>query len=225
MRLNGRPARFPDVGLVVFDLDGTLVDSSRDLAAALNAMLARLLPGAPQLPLDQVRSFVGDGARALVARGLGAAGLDERPEDALGVFLDCYRACMLDTTRLYPGVAECLEALGGRPLAVLTNKPGEMSRAILSALGVADRFFRIVGGDEAPRKPDPAGLLALMREAGAAPAGTLMVGDSANDVRTGRAAGAWTAGVRHGFDPRGLADHPPDAVIDGLHELPGLLVA
>jgi phosphoglycolate phosphatase len=215
--------RFPGVRLVVFDLDGTLIDSSLDLATAVNATLARLYPGATPLDLERVRSFIGDGARALVARSLSAAGLRDRPEDALAVFLDCYRARMLDTTRLYPGVAECLDALGGRPLAVLTNKPGEMSRAILSALGVAGRFFRVIGGDDAPRKPDPAGLLALMREAGVAPAAALMVGDSANDVRTGRAAGAWTVGVRGGFDPAGLAADPPDVLVEGLHELPGLL--
>ncbi|MGE0455629.1 MAG: HAD-IA family hydrolase [Vicinamibacteria bacterium] len=221
MRLS--PPRFPGVRLVVFDLDGTLVDSSRDLASAVNAALVRLEPRAPALSHERVRSFIGDGARTLVARSLAAAGLAVPAERALPVFLERYSRCLLDTTVLYPGVVECLERLRGRRLAVLTNKPGGLSRRILEGLGVSERFFRVVGGDDAPRKPDPAGLLSLAREAAASPGEVLMVGDSANDVRTGRAAGAFTVGVRYGFDPAGLAAEPPDATVEGLEQLAALV--
>jgi phosphoglycolate phosphatase len=210
--------------LVVFDLDGTLVDSSRDLAAAVNAALARLAPGAPALPEPQVRGFIGDGAGQLVARSLAAAGLALPTDEVLPVFLDCYRAHLLDTTRLYPGVREVLERLAGRTLAVLTNKPGDLSRAILAGLHVADRFARIWGGGDVPaRKPDPAGLLKLMRELGATAAETVLIGDSSVDVRTARAAGVRMIGVRYGLAPAGLAADPPDALLDDLRQLPGLL--
>jgi phosphoglycolate phosphatase len=214
------------IRLVVFDLDGTLVDSSRDLAAAVNATLARLAPGMPPLGLDTVCSFIGNGARALVARSLREAGLPAPPEDVLPLFLAEYAAHLLDTTRLYPGVAEALDALAGRELAVLTNKPGEMSRTILRGLGVAERFFRVYGGDDLPtRKPDPEGLQRLMAEANVGPRETALVGDSAIDVRTARAAGVRAVAVRYGFDPDGLAAEPPDALLGDLRELPALLAA
>ena len=208
-------------GLVVFDLDGTLIDSSADLAAAVNATLARVAPAAPALPLERIRSFVGHGAGALVQRTLAEAGLPLRAEDVLPVFLEVYRGHLLDTTRLYPGVAEALKDLEGYSLAVLTNKPGDMSRAILEGLGVARRFTRICGPEDVPaRKPDPAGLRQLMEEARATPGETAMVGDSPVDVRTGRAAGVLTIGVSYGLDPEGLRAEPPDVTLDDLRELP-----
>jgi phosphoglycolate phosphatase len=211
-------------GLVVFDLDGTLVDSAADLAAAVNATLSRLAPQAPPLPLDRIRSFVGHGAGTLVARSLAEAGLPHRPEDVLPLYLEVYRDRMLETTTLYPGVVEALDALGGHTLAVLTNKPGDMSRAILEGLGVGSRFARICGPEDVPRrKPDPAGLLWLMAEAGVGPADAAMVGDSPVDVRTGRAAGVLTVGVSYGLDPEGLRAEPPDALLDDLRDLPGVL--
>ena len=211
-------------GLVVFDLDGTLIDSSADLAAAVNATLARIAPGTPPLPLDRVRSLVGHGAGALVARALAEAGLAHRPEDVLPAFLEVYRGRMLDETSLYPGVAEGLEALRGYTLGVLSNKPGDMCRAILEGLGVAGRFARICGPEDVPRrKPDPAGLLWLMGEAGAGAQSTAMVGDSAVDVRTGRAAGVLTVGVSYGLDPEGLRAEPPDVVLDDLRALPDVM--
>jgi phosphoglycolate phosphatase len=211
-------------GLVVFDLDGTLIDSSADLAAAVNATLARIAPSAPALPLERIRSFVGHGARALVERTLAEAGLPERAEEVLPVFLEVYRGHMLDRTRLYPGVAEALKELEGRSLAVLSNKPGDMSRAILEGLGVKHLFTRICGPEDVPaRKPDPAGLRQLMEEARATPADTAMVGDSPVDVRAGRAAGVLTVGVSYGLDPDGLRDHPPDVILDDIRELPGYL--
>jgi phosphoglycolate phosphatase len=216
--------RLPGVKLVVFDLDGTLIDSARDLAAAVNAMLGRLAPGSEPLSDEAVRSFVGDGARKLVARSLAGREIQIPLETALPVFLEAYRHCMLERTHLYPGVREALDALrGSRTLAVLSNKPGEMCRAILAGLGVADRFARIYGGDDVPKKPDPAGLLLLVRELDASPEQTLMVGDSANDMRTGRAAGVRTVGVSYGFDRSGTEAEKPDALLANLAELPNLL--
>ena len=210
--------------LVVFDLDGTLVDSSRDLATAVNRTLARIAPGAPELPEPRVRRFIGDGAAQLLVRSLEAAGVSARVEDVLPVFLEYYRGCLLDTTRLYPGVEPALESLADRQLAVLTNKPGEMSRTILAGLGVAQRFARIWGaGDVAARKPDPGGLLKLMAELDAAPAETVLVGDSAVDVLTGRAAGVRTIGVGYGLSPESLLEHPPDARVDDLRGVRALL--
>jgi phosphoglycolate phosphatase len=215
-----------DVRLIVFDLDGTLVDSCRDLAAAANAALHALAPGTPPIPLETFRSFVGDGARALVRRCLAQAGLPRTVDEALPIYLDCYAHCLLDTTRLFPGVREALDGLGGRSLAVLTNKPGGLSRTLLAGLGVADRFARIWGSGDVPsHKPDPTGLVRLLAELHASPAQTLMVGDSSVDVRTGRAAGVRTVGVTYGIRPQDLSKDPPDLLIDDLRELPALLAS
>jgi phosphoglycolate phosphatase len=209
------------IRLVVFDLDGTLVDSSRDLAKATNAALGRVAPGTPPLPLAVVRSFVGEGAAILITRSLAQAGISKTTEEVLPAFLDCYRRCLLETTRLYPGVVETLNRLGGRSLAVLTNKPGDMSRAILTGLGVAGRFARIWGGGDYPgRKPDPAGLRLLLDELGAGVKEAVMVGDSAVDVQTGRAAGVRTIGVTYGLNPLSLLESPPDLVISDLRDVP-----
>lgn len=201
--------------LVVFDLDGTLVDSTEDIATAFNVATSRVAPGTPPLELGVVRALIGLGARNLVARGLEVAGLPHDPAAVLPVFLDAYSACLLDKTRLYPGTAETLDALAGRTLAVLTNKPGGLSRAILAGLGVADRFVRVVGGGDGPAsKPDPAGLAGLMRDFTATPAETLMVGDSPVDVATARAAGVEIAGVLYGLDPASLRAAQPDFAIE-----------
>jgi phosphoglycolate phosphatase len=208
------------VRLVVFDLDGTLVDSSEDLARAVNAALERVAPGAPPLPVGVVRRFIGNGAGTLVARSLAAVGVRRPPEEVLPIFLACYGERLLDTTRLYPGVAEALEALSRRRLAVLTNKPGDLSRRLLEGLGVAHHFQGIYGGGDVPaRKPDPAGLLKVLGEASAAREEALMVGDSAVDVLTGRSAGVRTAGVSYGLDPESLAEEPPDLMVDDLRDL------
>lgn len=206
--------------LVVFDLDGTLVDSSRDIAASVNAALGRVAPGTAALSLEAVLSFVGEGAGLLVERSLRHAGLALSTEEVLPVYVDCYRERLLDTTRLYPGVAEALEALAGTTLAVLTNKPGDMSRTILDGLGVASRFARVRGAGDVPsRKPDPAGLLGLMSELGASAGETWMVGDSATDVGVARAAGTRVAGVAWGFHPAALRAAAPDRVLDLPAEL------
>jgi phosphoglycolate phosphatase len=214
------------VALLVFDLDGTLVDSSRDLASATNATLQRLSPGAPQLPLEVVIGFVGEGARRLLERALRHAGVDRSPEDALPAFFECYEARLLETTRLYDGIAEALEALAvaGHPMAVLTNKPGPFSRTILAGLGIAPRFARAWGPEDVPaRKPDPAGLLRLARELAAGPHDAWMIGDSAVDVATARAAGIRVAGVTWGLDPAGLRAAGPDRLLAHPSEIPGLV--
>jgi phosphoglycolate phosphatase len=209
--------------LLVFDLDGTLVDSSRDIAAAANAALGRLAPGTVPIPLDSILSFVGEGARLLVERCLGYTGLGLSADEVLRVYLECYAERMLDTTALYPGVAAALDALAGTPLAVLTNKPGDLSRAILEGLGVAPRFARIWGAGDVPsRKPDPEGLQRLMDELGASAAETWMVGDSATDVEAARAARVKAAGVTWGFHPGALRAAGPDLLIDDPRALASL---
>src|SRR5688572_27419326 len=169
--------------LVVFDLDGTLVDSVRDIGAAVNDALRDGAPHAEPLPLSVIQSFVGDGPAVLMSRSLAAARLDRRVEQVLPLYIESYRRRMLETTTLYPGALETFDALQGSTLAVLTNKQGDLSRALLSGLGVAGRFARIWGGGDVPApKPDPAGLLRLIAELGAQPGRTVMVGDSAVDV-------------------------------------------
>jgi phosphoglycolate phosphatase len=207
----------------VFDLDGTLVDSSRDIAEAVDAAIARVAPGTAPLGVEQVRSFVGSGARVLIERSLRASGLAARleVEGVLAVFMECYAARLTATTRLYPGAAAALDALAHLPLAVLTNKPGPLSRRLLDELQIADRFALVVGGgDLATKKPDPAGLLWIAAQLGRKPERTLIVGDSGIDVRTGRAAGTLTAGLRGGFDPEGVESESPDLLLDDLSELP-----
>lgn len=210
--------------LLVFDLDGTLVDSSRDIAASANAALRRVAPGTAEIPLAAILSFVGEGASLLVERSLRHAGLSLSPDEVLPVYIECYAERLLDTTRLYPGVAEALDALAGTTLAVLTNKPGDFSRRILEGLGVAHRFACVLGAGDVPsRKPDPGGLLRLMAESGAAPGETWMVGDSATDVAVARAAGVRAAGVTWGFHPVALRGAGPDRLIDRPLDLVALL--
>ena len=209
--------------LLVFDLDGTLVDSSRDIAAAANEALGRVAPGAPEIPLDSILAYVGEGARRLVERCLQHAKLDLSADDVLPAYLECYAGRLLDTTYVYPGVREALDALEGTTLAVLTNKPGDFSRAILEGLGVARHFARVWGaGDVTSRKPDPEGLLRLIAALCSSPAETWMVGDSATDVGTARAAGARAAGVTWGFHPAGVRAAGPDLLLDDPRGLPAL---
>ncbi|HXY40783.1 MAG TPA: HAD-IA family hydrolase [Vicinamibacteria bacterium] len=209
--------------LVVFDLDGTLVDSSRDIASAANAALQQVAPGTPEIPLPVVIGFVGEGARLLIERSLRHAGLELSVEEVLPVFLGCYRERLLATTRLYEGVADALLALRGRSLAVLTNKPAALSRAILEGLGVSSLFARIWGPEDVPaRKPDPAGLLLLLAELGVPPAQAWMVGDSPVDVRTARAASVRVAGALWGLDPAGLRAAEPDRLLSHPRELTAL---
>jgi phosphoglycolate phosphatase len=200
--------------LLVFDLDGTLVDSSRDLAAATNAALQRVAPDRPPIPLEKIRAFVGEGARVLIERSLRHAGLERPVDEVLPLFLECYAECLLDTTRLYPGIFEALDKLDGSTLAVLTNKPGDMSRTVLEGLGVVSRFARVWGAGDVPeRKPDPSGLRGLITELGSRKEGTWMIGDSPVDARTARAAGVRMAGVTWGLNPDGLRREQPDLLV------------
>jgi len=195
----------PPYKLIVFDLDGTLVDSRRDIADAANALLESC--GAAPLPIDRIGRMVGDGAATLVARAFEAAGV-ERPPDALERFIAIYGRRLLAHTRPYPFIVDVLETLStSSTLAVLTNKPLAATREILAGLDLA-RFFsegRIVGGDgPLPRKPDPAGLRHLMTSAEAGAADTMLVGDSAIDWRTARAAGTAVCLARYGFGFEGF---------------------
>jgi phosphoglycolate phosphatase len=183
--------------LVVLDLDGTLIDSCEDLCLAVNHALAGL--GLPERSMDEVASFVGEGAANLVARALGPAHA-HLLEPALARWWEHYRAHLLDHTRLYPGVGALLAAARA-PLAVHTNKPGELAREILDGLGVLGRFVEVLGGDEAPRKPDPAGTRALLARHGADPASSLLVGDSVVDLRLARAVPMAFVAVTWGLVP------------------------
>jgi phosphoglycolate phosphatase len=189
-----------NAALLVFDLDGTLVDSRRDLADAANALIVER-GGAP-LPVDTVASMVGEGAAMLVGRALRAARVTRDDLDAaLSRFLALYDERLLAHTRLYDGTHEALQALRARvPLALLTNKPQRPTERILDGLGIRALFTSVIGGDTAHgRKPDPGGLLSLSAAAGATPAQTVMIGDSAIDLRTARAAGTRVCLVRYGF--------------------------
>jgi phosphoglycolate phosphatase len=190
----------PRFSLIVFDLDGTLVDSRKDIADAANLLLESC--DAVPLPEDAIGRMVGDGAATLVARAFGASG-KAAPSDALARFIDLYGQRLLAHTRPYPCVPEVLEALSHRaPLAVLTNKPIAATREILRGLDLA-RYFpagRVLGGDgPLLRKPDPAGLLHLAAAAGADVANALLVGDSVIDWRTARGAGSRICVARYGF--------------------------
>ena len=206
--------------LVIFDLDGTLIDSRLDLANAVNATRAHIGLG----PLDNQRvySYVGNGAPELIRRSLGNAVGDAEVSSATKFFLGHYRAHVLDSTTLFPGVQESLERLhhAGKRMAVLTNKPEDMSRAIVDGLGVGGYFFRVYGGNSLEtRKPDPMGAAALMKEAGSTRATTVMVGDSSVDVVTARNAGIACCAVTYGFQPETLADPAPDLLVDHMEQV------
>jgi phosphoglycolate phosphatase len=212
--------------LLIFDLDGTLIDSKLDLAHAVNA--ARLHLGMPPIENDRVYSYVGDGAPVLMRRALGPEASDAQVQQALEYFYSYYRDHMLDHTVPYPGVRESLDRLraAGVKMAVLTNKPVRFSQGIVEGLGLKDHFFRVYGGNSFPeKKPDPAGVEALMREAGAAREATLMIGDSAVDVRTARNAGILCCGVTYGFQPETLLAEPPDFLMDRMEQVADLVIS
>jgi len=217
--------------LIVFDLDGTLIDSRQDLCNSINAMLTHF--GKPELPEAVIASYIGDGASMLVRRALGDPEGDIHDEEfvaeALAFFLDYYRMHKLDFTYVYPGVMEALAAIQeARPevlMAVLTNKPVNPSRAICDHFGLSPYFFQNYGGNSFhTKKPDPHGLLALIAEATAiagmtvSPAETLMIGDSDIDVLTARAAGARSVGCMFGLAPHSLEAAKPDYLVDHPEE-------
>ncbi len=211
--------------LVMFDLDGTLIDSVPDLAEAVDRMLVEL--GRAPAGVEKVRDWVGNGARVLVRRAL-AGGLDHaavgeaETEEALARFLDIYADCH-NLTALYPGVHELLEALSTAAveLAVVTNKPERFVAPLLEQVGLGGYFRWIIGGDTLPQqKPDPAALLQVMRLAGVEAAQSLFVGDSRNDVLAARAADVPCVAVSYGYNHgRPIAEEEPSLVVDSLVEL------
>jgi phosphoglycolate phosphatase len=210
------------VRALIFDLDGTLIDSKLDLSLAVNRMLAHM--GRQPLEHETIYSYVGHGAPMLVRRALGLAATDREVDEALGYFLSDYRAHMLDHTVTYPGVREGLELLKEHPMAVLTNKPVRFSQGILDGLGIARYFRYVYGGNSfATKKPDPEGVRVLLRDWALGPREAMMVGDSEVDVRTARNAGTWACAVSYGLGAEGLRGYPPDLLLDSLTELPACL--
>lgn len=222
-----RPIPVGQLRLLVFDLDGTLIDSARDLCNSVNATLKHF--SCEPLPDMVVASYIGDGAVMLMRRALFGPDADEVDEDflsrAYAFFLDYYREHKLDFTYAYAGVKDALEALRQMPdgrtrtMSVLTNKPVRPAQAICEALELAPHFLHIYGGNSfAVKKPDPLGLRSLMDEAGAAPEETVMIGDSEVDVMTARNAGVWSVGCTFGLSPQTLVDTPPDVLVDAPKE-------
>jgi len=209
---------------VAFDLDGTLIDSRADLAAATNHVLRTF--GLPEIPPRSVYELVGEGARRLVERALGparAADVDE----GVRRFLDFYGEHLLDATVLYPGVTDALDVLAaaGVALTVCSNKPEGYSRTVLAGLGVLTRFRALIGGDSlSTRKPDPSGMAELMRATGADRGATLLVGDSHVDVATAANAGVAFCGVAWGLDPERLRACNPALVIESMDELVAIVL-
>jgi phosphoglycolate phosphatase len=211
--------------LLIFDLDGTLVDSRLDLANAVNATRSHM--GMERLENERVYTYVGNGAPVLIRRAMGDQASEAEVQEALEFFLEYYRDHALDYTVLYPGVKEALDrfAAAGAAMAVLTNKPVNMSRAIVAGLGVADCFFAVYGGNSFEfKKPHPIGVETLMRDAGVDRAATLMVGDSSVDVQTARNAGIACCGVTYGFQPESLVDPAPEMLVDRMEQLVGLVL-
>jgi phosphoglycolate phosphatase len=229
------------IKLVIFDLDGTLIDSRLDLVHSVNAALRHI--GRPALPDDVIASYVGDGAPILIQRALGREAVDEAiVRQGLQFFLSYYREHKLDHTTVYAGIHESLSVIQNssrpgpnadqpgesnrvlRKLAVLSNKPVVPSRAIVDALGLGPFFTQVYGGNSfATKKPDPEGARKLLEENGVRPEETAIVGDSHVDVETGRNAGLWTVGVRYGFAPHTLEASRPDVLVDAPHELAEVL--
>jgi 2-phosphoglycolate phosphatase len=210
----------PLVSGVVFDLDGTLVDSRRDIAEAANYALETA--GLSRLPQDELESYVGDGAPLLMARAARIDVKDLKTAAMVADFLDYYAEHPIDHTTVMPGGLEALDALANLPLGVCTNKPRRTSIAVLRGLGLEARFKGVVAGDDLPqRKPDPAMVTESARLLGLPVRSIVMVGDGPQDVLSGRAAGAFTIGVRGGIQAlERLTASAPDLIIDTLAELP-----
>jgi phosphoglycolate phosphatase len=211
------------IKLLIFDLDGTLIDSRLDLVHSVNATLRQF--GRPELPDAVIASYVGDGAPTLIRRAFGDPQDESFLKQALEFFLGYYRIHKLDYTRLYEGVKEMLSTVRSsngqmRSMAVLSNKPVVPSRAIVEALGIGHFFGQVYGGNSFPtKKPDPQGAQFLMSETSTPPEHTLMIGDSSVDVVTGRSAGTWTCGVTYGFAPHTFVTARPDLLVESPAEL------
>jgi phosphoglycolate phosphatase len=208
--------------LIIFDLDGTLVDSKQDIATSVNEVLS--LMGSPNLPKETIYGYIGDGVRCLIERSLGDAS-SEDVDRAHEMFLPVYRRHLLDTTLPYRGVREALRALDtGRTLAILSNKPTRESIAVLQGLNLHHHFDFVYGGESFPkRKPDPMGINALMKETGAARERTIMVGDSRVDYEAARNASVSACLVSYGIGAADVLMLDPDYLVDDLRELVPLL--
>ena len=219
------------IKLVIFDLDGTLIDSRLDLVHSVNAALRHI--GRPALLDDVIASYVGDGAPILIQRALGGEQVNEAViRQGLEFFLSYYREHKLDHTTVYVGIPEALAAIQNsangtpRKLAVLSNKPVHPSRAIVEALGLGKFFSQIYGGNSFPsKKPNPEGARKLLEEYGVDPRHAAIIGDSHVDISTGRNAGMATVGVTYGFAPHTLGDEPPDVLVDHPQELATVFAA
>ncbi|HVI10750.1 MAG TPA: HAD-IA family hydrolase [Candidatus Binatia bacterium] len=218
------------IKLVIFDLDGTLIDSRLDLVHSVNAALRHI--GRPELPDEVIASYVGDGAPILIQRALGGESVDEEiVRRGLQFFLSYYREHKLDHTTVYRGIHAALAAIQTngsrgnqdnppRTMAVLSNKPVGPSRAIVDALELGRFFTQVYGGNSfATKKPDPEGARRLLEENGVTAEEAAIVGDSHVDVETGRNAGLWTVAVNYGFAPHTLEEAGPDVRVDLPEEL------
>jgi phosphoglycolate phosphatase len=214
--------RFAGVRALIFDLDGTLIDSGLDLALSVNATLQHLGRGA--LPHEVIYGYVGKGAARLIEQALGPEATATECEEGLAHFLSYYRQHMLDNTVTYPGVREGLAALEGLPMAVLTNKPVRFSEEIIRGLGLSKHFRHVYGGNSFhTKKPHPTGMETLLREFGVDPKQAMIVGDSEVDVLTARNSGTWACGVTYGLGLDRMSEHPPDLLLDSLIDLPSHL--
>ncbi len=208
--------------VLIFDLDGTLVDSKTDLTASVNHIRNRF--DLPVLPEDEIAGFIGDGAFMMIRRALAGKATESSVQEGLRMFLSYYRAHMLDSTALYPGVLETLDRLDGCTLAVLTNKPVRFSCAMLDRLGIYSRFAAVYGGNSFDqKKPDPAGVYQILSDTKGRRERAWIIGDSAVDVLTGRNAGIKTCGVTYGYAAATFKEAPPDFLIDSFPDLEGLV--
>lgn len=214
--------RFSSIRALIFDLDGTLIDSKHDLIHSVNAMLLEM--GREALPEDTISGYIGHGAPQLMARALGNEAGEEERERALKFFLGYYEEHKMDSTCAYPGVVEALEGLKGYSMAVLTNKPVRVSRRILKALDLAKYFCVVYGGNSfETKKPDPLGARKILNEIAVTPEEAALIGDSEVDVQTARSAGMLAVAVNYGFGVHDRAAHPADVYLDRLTELAALL--
>lgn len=208
------------VRALIFDLDGTLIDSKRDLIHSVNAMLTEM--GREAQAAETISGYIGHGAPTLIARALGSGATEEETKHALQFFLAYYEEHKMDNTCAYPGVAEALEELQGKsvPMAVLTNKPARISVRILKALGLAEYFRAVYGGNSfETKKPDPLGANRILSEFGAAPQHAMVIGDSEVDIQTARNAGTMAAAVNYGFGVHDRAAYPADIYLDKITDL------
>ena len=222
---------FGNKEVILFDLDGTLIDSAPDLADAVNATMERL--GRKTYDESTVRGWVGNGATVLVKRALSGSReideelLDDVVQETLAIFMEAYRERLCERTVLYPGVSGTLEALRdlGCRMAVVTNKPSPFVEPILEKLGISSLFDLILGGEDLPRKkPDPLPLLTACGRMGTSVESAVMVGDSSNDILAAKRAGMQSIGVTYGYNyGEEITVCEPDAVVDRFDALPHLL--